>query len=78
VTHTPIDCNDNSECTYDSCCPDFGCSYTYVDCEDYNACTVMLVPRMSAILIQVAFIIPFHAMMVMLVPLKSVTLKLVV
>jgi hypothetical protein len=42
-----------------------------------TAAMMMPVPRMSAILVLVVFIIPFHAMIIMLVPLKSVTLKLV-
>jgi hypothetical protein len=45
----------------------------------YKAVAIMmLVPLMSVILIRVVLIIPFLAMMVMNVPLKSVTLKLVV
>ena len=35
-------CNDNEECTEDSCDPELGCQYapTFADCDDGDACTV--------------------------------------
>ena len=35
-----VTCNDDSECTVDSCAPAEGCIYSQVDCEDGVACTV--------------------------------------
>lgn len=35
----PVDCNDNDECTADSCDPNTGCAHIQKSCNDGNACT---------------------------------------
>jgi fibro-slime domain-containing protein len=39
-TLIPVVCNDNNNCTIDSCVPQTGCSFTAIDCNDFNACTI--------------------------------------
>jgi len=45
-------------CTYDECVSPTGCSYTTVDCDDYDACkiTILLVIAKLDVLIQLLFV----------------------
>jgi hypothetical protein len=35
----PIDCDDDNECTWDTCHPVAGCVHDWLDCHDSNPCT---------------------------------------
>jgi len=36
----PVDCNDNNECTFDTCDQNTGCAHIAKSCDDGNACTL--------------------------------------